>query len=162
VVEDRYPEALAWAPDAGVALFGDSLKWGRIGLKPGTSSFAPSWHFIDALVAHEPDCVWVKLGPSVQRVPADPRVPELSFTPPAGWDVRSDFALVGNYDTRPVFFPAGPQGREFTRALVPVVDGEEAYLEYFEALAGTEFGGASGGYLHARNGEEHYFWKLGP
>lgn len=158
VAEDRYPDALAWAPDAGAALFGQPLKWARLELVPGTVQ--PNWHDSEALVAHEPDCLWVKSGSAVRRVPADPRVPEVAFTPPPGWAVRSDFALVGNYDSRPVFFPMLAEGMDFTRALVPVVDGEESWLEYFEALVGTGFVGASGGLLHARRAEEHYFWEL--
>lgn len=158
VAEDRYPEALAWAPDAGVALVAVPLKWGRVELVQG--SVQPAWHAIDALVAHDPESLWVKSGAVVRRVPADPRVPEAAFTPPPGWAVRSDFALVGNEDSRPVFFPMVTEGMDFTRALVPVVDGEESWLEYFEALTGTGFVGASGGLLHARRGEEHWFWEL--
>lgn len=162
VAEDRYPKALAFAADAGLALFGDEVKWGRIPLLPGNTTVVPGWHEVDALVAHQPDCLWVKVGVAVQRVAADPRVAEPVFVPPQGWELRSDFALVGNYDTQPVFFPQGLAGMDFTRALVPVADGADAYLAYYEALAGTEFVGVSGGLLHARKEAEHYFWPVGP
>jgi hypothetical protein len=162
VQQEKYPEALVWSADAGTVLYGSGLMWARIAMKPGTGSADPVWQDIEALVAQERDALWARNGKAVRRIPADPREGELTFSAPNQWEVRSDYARVGNYDTRPVFFPITSTGMEFTRALVPVFDGERAHLEYFEALAGTEFVDVTGGLLHARKGDEHYFWTLGP
>lgn len=161
VVRDRtLVHALASSPDS--VLISTAVSWARLPLPYGGEDL--SWTLGEGAAHQAPDGLWLvdATGTSFHFVPADPKRPHARFTAPEGFSTTASdlgFTLEGE---RPLLFPRNPTTNTLdrTQVLVPVVDGATVQLHWFVAQTSAQFIDVRNGELHARQGPDHFFWKL--